>query len=1154
MRIATVFLSFMIAVFDIHASEMDLPPRGEGSIAFEIDVCSFRYRGREGFEEVTLRFPVAQFAFLRQDSGIYLARYRPSLRVLNDAGEVVQQVEAESRLTAESLEATVDTDRMVFDMVQVRLPTGRYRGELTLSDLQADRAGLAVFSLDVPAYDPGKIGMSDLYLSSGFNPQGAGESLEMFRKDGRLILPNPARQYRRGNSLYLYFEVYYLGYQSHRVEMQIEDRYGHRLWRDQRSFPGYRGEVKFAEGIPTHGLLPGTYTLRVQVTAGRDTLVSARKFEVMGETLVPASGFDDRRAKTAQHLLKRFGGSGVEATYTGLGRADRAAFLYGFWMDRNPIVARSYYNPLLGFGVPPDLDGAIITALGRRKEMARHIDPRYAARQVLPDTAMARAALEVLEALLEEDGNDLMGRSAQGYAYLFASNLPYAEQTFNSALNVGGVLPEVYNGVGIVHMGRKRWDEAVVAFDQALALRPNWKTAQANRALARLLGGKQRAEDALKEAIEAYSHHPELLYLLGRVFEREGKVESAEKAYTRQIVVNPMYARARFDLGRIWLKRGQRARATRVWRELMDTRPELRAECLPLLIGVYQLMGQTGEAQKVMAEYLRTVDEHTRGLLQDIRLLATLKETAAYEALPPEQQPDFVRMFWQRRDPTPATPSNERLVEHYRRVLYAMQHFSSGQKPWDKRGEIYIRYGEPAHKSRAGDVRYEMDPNVVRVKERLWMGLTPEAHKEIIARMGRLRTSTRDVQYQGEDAGDLIVSDFESIDYELNPNRTFFGGGADRNDGNYYDDVQDSHRDRDAGMTNIRGFPIFPIDGGSNWEYWIYPDVAGGIEVVFTALDSRGGFDFPDMPQGRVLSTFNQSQWTAKRPDRVMARAVRQQSEIYRSVTDDLAFHFDAIDFRGESPRSRLEVYYGVPLGALIDSGRTEGHIERGIALFDSTWTPVFRKVAGLPFAVSDDAEVGSGTLLIDELALNVPPGKYFLGVEVHDRTRNMMGAYTREVEVEAYQGGELGLSDIEMAGSVVEDAAAKVKGGHKVVPMPSKTYVPGQPVTIYYEVYGLTFDELGQTRYQMDYKISPRKGKPLIVTILRAVGTLLGIEEEKEVTISYEQVGTRETEYNYLEIDVSGSEAGHYEMEVTVTDLNTGMKVNKEVMFFIGK
>ena len=1154
MRFVTVLLGLLVAVCDLRASETDLPPRGEGAVAFEIDVCSFRYRGREGFEEITLRFPVAQFAFLRRDSGVYLARYKPSLRVLNADGEVVRQVEAESQLTAESIEATVDTDRTVYDMVQVRLPAGRYRGELTLSDMQADRSGLAVFSLAVPAYDPGVAGMSDLYLSSGFNPRGAGKALEMFRKDDRTVLPNPSRQYRRGKPLYVYFEIYYLGYQRHRVAMQVEDRYGHRIWRDQRSFPGYRGAVEFAEGIPTDDLLPGVYTLRVRVTAGRDTLTSARKFEVMGDALVPAYGFDDQRSEISGRLLKQFGGAEVEAIYAGLGRADRAAFLYGFWLDRNPLVARAYYNPLFGFGAPPNLDGALLAAMGRRKEMAKYIDPRYAARQVPPDTAMARAALEVIDALLEEDGNDLMGRAAQGYAYLFASNVPYAEQAFKDALNAGGVLPEAYNGAGLSHIGRKRWDEAVAAFDQALALRPDDQPARVHRAMARLLGGKQRAKDALKEAIEVHPHHPELLYLLGRVFEREGEDQAAEKAYTRQSAMNPMHARAHFDLARVYLKQGRDARATRLWRDLMDTRPELRAECLPLLLGAYQRMGETGEAQKVMAEYLRTVDGETRILLQDIRTVATPQEAAAYGALSPDQHADFVRMFWQRRDPTPATPGNERLVEHYRRVLYAMRHFSSGRAPWDKRGEIYIRYGEPAHKSRAGDIRYEMDADVVRVKERLWMGLTPEAHKEIIARMGRLRTSTRDVQYQGEDAGDLIVADFESIDYELNPNRTFFGGGADRNDGKYYDDVQDSHRDRDAGMTNIRGFPIFPIDGGTQWEYWIYPDVAGGIEVVFTALDSRGAFDFPDMPQGRVLSTFNQSQWTAKRPDRVVARAVGRQPEIYRPITNDLAFHFDAADFRGPHPHTRLEVYWGIPLIALIDSGRTEGEVERGIAVFDSTWTPVFRKVAALPYALSDDTEVQRGALLIDELALRVPPGKYHLGVEVRDRSRNLMGAYTREVAVEAYTEDALGLSDIELAGSVTEDATLKIKGGHEVVPMPSKTYLPGQPVTIYYEVYGLTRNEVGQTRYQMDYKISPRKGKPLAVTILRAVGKLLGIEQKKVVTISYEQVGMAKTEYNYLEIDISGSEAGRYELEVAVTDLNAGTKVTKDVIFLIGE
>ncbi|MDP6039585.1 MAG: hypothetical protein QGG64_13625, partial [Candidatus Latescibacteria bacterium] len=222
--------------------------------------------------------------------------------------------------------------------------------------------------------------------------------------------------------------------------------------------------------------------------------------------------------------------------------------------------------------------------------------------------------------------------------------------------------------------------------------------------------------------------------------------------------------------------------------------------------------------------------------------------------------------------------------------------------------------------------------------------------------------------------------------------------------------------------------------------------------------------------------------------------------------------------------------------------------------LFDSTWTPVFRKVAGLPFAVTDNTEVSGGALLIDELALNVPPGKYRLGVEVRDRARNLMGAYTREVEVESYAGDGLGLSDIELAGSVVEDAEVKIKGGRKVVPMPSGTYRPGQPVTIYYEVYGLKSDDFGQTHYQMDYRISPKKGKPIAVTILRAIGELLGIEEKKVVTISYEQKGKEASEYNYLEIDVSGSESGQYELEVIVTDLHSREKVSKKTVFGIAR
>ena len=1150
MRWTVIAILFMMAPAG-WAGEVDLPPRGEGPIAFEVDVCSFRWRGSEGFEEVTLRFPVAQFAFERQKDNVYVARYRPSLRVLNADGKVVQQVEAESQMTAESLDATTDPDRLFLDMVQVRLPAGTYRGELTLSDLATGRSGVAVFEIVSPTYEPNQLGMSDLYTAVGFNPVNAHEHLEIFRKDGRIVVPNPSRRYDVYSPLFFYFEVYGLGFQAHDVHIEVLDRYDHVVRDDLRSFLGFRGDVNFAEGLSLDGLLPGLYALQVTVNAGRERVQRVRKFQIQGDAPVPSEAFDDQRMATARFLLAQYGGEDKAAFYDKLDRVEKARYAYGYWLSENPIVATSYYGPRLGYGWL-DVTPTLLKGMGLERNLSKRIDAGYVARLASLDTMQAHQARMVMETVLKKEPDDLLARAAVGYAYYLGGNLPYGEGAFNKVHRQGGVLPEVYLGVGLAHLGRKDWKEAKTAFEQALALRAHWRPAKMQVHITQFLAAGEIAQ--LDSLLLLSPRHAEWRYVKGRVLEQRGDWEGAAQAYTRQALVNPMHERARFDLARVRFRQEQFADAAAVWHYLFDTQPTLRHACLDPLLSAYLNIGDTGAAQEAISSYLRSVDDMTRALLEDIRLVASVEELATYETLSAEARPAFIRGFWQKRDPTPVTTGNERLVEHYRRVLHAMTHFSEGQKPWDKRGEIYIRYGPPAHVSKSHDIRYETDPDVVKVKDRLLASIPFDGRKEIVARMGRLRTSTRDVQYQGEDAGGMVVADFESIDYELNPNRNFFGGGEDRNDGNYYDDAQDSHRDRGAGTEIIRGFPLFPVDGGTRWEYWIYPDVAGGIEIVFTALDSKGTFDFPDMPQGRILSQYNQGLWTSKRPDRVVSAAIHRQWEIYRPRTNDLDFHFGAADFLGDSTRSRLEVYYGIPLGALVDSARIEGQVSRGIALFDSSWAPVFRKTALLPFSVADAKAVGGGTLLVDELALNLPPGTYHLGVEVHDRERNTMGAYTREIEVEAYTGAGLMMSDVEMAGSVVEDPSVTRKGGRKVVSMPSQTYHPGQPVSVYYEVYGLAVDEFGRTHYEMDYQISAKKGKPIAVTILRAIGELLGIEEKKVVTISYAQHGRERTEYNYLEIDVTGSESGLYELEVTVRDLIGGTSVKKSVVFGIAK
>jgi GWxTD domain-containing protein len=529
----------------------------------------------------------------------------------------------------------------------------------------------------------------------------------------------------------------------------------------------------------------------------------------------------------------------------------------------------------------------------------------------------------------------------------------------------------------------------------------------------------------------------------------------------------------------------------------------------------------------------------------------------AYENLPEEDRPKFIRAFWQKRDPTPVSPGNERLVEHYRRVVYALHNFSSKKRGWDRRGDVYIRYGEPAHISRHNNVVYETDPKVIRVRERLLRALSSEAREEIIARAGRYRTSTRNKKIVGEYGQQVEYQDFESIDFEMNPNRSFFIGEQDNSTAYVRGTEEATHRGR-MREKPIHGIPLFPVDGGTAWEYWIYTDVAGGIEVVFTALTPKGEFDYPVLPRGRELARFNEKFWEERRSERVITRAKSKQPDRYLPVGDILDFHFAAADFRGRGDRTRLEVYYGVPVRDLAglnnDNADASGNIfERGIAVFDSTWTPTYRNLVPMAFT-TQETEVEAGTLAIDEVALQLRPGRYYLGVQVNHPASNRRNGYTQEWVVDDYRVGGLGLSDIEVAGQVEPDTTISDKGGLKVLPMPSRTFKVGQPVLIYYEVYGLAKDEFGQTRHRVDYRIKPRKGKLSGVRVLRALGRLLGIEEKAIVTISYERSGTDADEQNYLEIDPGDSKEGVYELTVTVTDLMSEQTNEKSTTFLIGK
>jgi GWxTD domain-containing protein len=93
------------------------------------------------------------------------------------------------------------------------------------------------------------------------------------------------------------------------------------------------------------------------------------------------------------------------------------------------------------------------------------------------------------------------------------------------------------------------------------------------------------------------------------------------------------------------------------------------------------------------------VSPYQKWVTEDVPYIITDRERAAFKALPSDEEHEkFIEQFWLRRDPTPGTPANEMKEEHYRRIAYTNQKYSTpaGLPGWKTdRGRIYITYGPP---------------------------------------------------------------------------------------------------------------------------------------------------------------------------------------------------------------------------------------------------------------------------------------------------------------------------------------------------------------------------------------------------------------------------------------------------------------------------
>ena len=111
-----------------------------------------------------------------------------------------------------------------------------------------------------------------------------------------------------------------------------------------------------------------------------------------------------------------------------------------------------------------------------------------------------------------------------------------------------------------------------------------------------------------------------------------------------------------------------------------------------------QTASQPSGKQKSDRKLIKELDTPYRKWLQeDVVYIITSAEKKAFLQLSTnEEREQFIENFWQRRNPDPESQDNSYKEEHYRRIAYANEHFSSGIPGWKTdRGRVYIIWGPP---------------------------------------------------------------------------------------------------------------------------------------------------------------------------------------------------------------------------------------------------------------------------------------------------------------------------------------------------------------------------------------------------------------------------------------------------------------------------
>jgi GWxTD domain-containing protein len=317
--------------------------------------------------------------------------------------------------------------------------------------------------------------------------------------------------------------------------------------------------------------------------------------------------------------------------------------------------------------------------------------------------------------------------------------------------------------------------------------------------------------------------------------------------------------------------------------------------------------------------------------------------------------------------------------------------------------------------------------------------------------------------------------------------------------------------------------PAYP----ANTLVWDYPDL--GMQVV---MQDRllSEYYLPIVNMFRDVDPSPHPDSLARRGDQLAVRGGRGVFPMLPPGARPLPTHAIVARFSGErGPRLLAQVE--AP-GGPADSLWAEW------VVLDTSYAEVARARRALSPSACD----ALGRRVAD-FAGEVAPGRYLVGVTVHDG-RGGRGVFRGEIDVPRARG--LHISDV-----VVSCGAPYLEGGAlpaaiRIEPNPESRVGPGEPLTAYFEVYGLAPGADGRSRFDYVYTVTSAE-RDERVWLQRLFAPR---RDPPPISASREESQTGPLRRQFVSVPVQSLPPGRYRLEVRVRDLVTGADVMARAEF----